>query len=201
VALADLYDFGGRFVKTGAAGFLHLLKPYRLGSGYLLVRKSEQAPNWASRVSLQHERDDFGLHRVQLDWRMLQIDRRTVIRAEEIIDQELRRLGLGALAPLPPSEIENWPANLEGGWHQIGTTRMHRDPRRGVVDADGKVHDVANLFIAGSSVFPTSGAAPPTLTIVAMALRLADHLKQVMRDQPRLDFGESEKIRAPARAM
>jgi choline dehydrogenase-like flavoprotein len=56
---------------------------------------------------------------------------------------------------------------------------MHEDPRQGVVDANCRLHGMSNLFIAGSSVFPTGGAAPPTLTIVALTLRLADHLKGV----------------------
>jgi choline dehydrogenase-like flavoprotein len=59
----------------------------------------------------------------------------------------------------------------------MGTTRMHADPRQGVVDADCRVHGVGNLFVAGSSVFPTGGSANPTLTIIALALRLADHLQ------------------------
>jgi choline dehydrogenase-like flavoprotein len=63
----------------------------------------------------------------------------------------------------------------------MGTTRMHPDPRRGVVDANGRVHGIANLYVAGSSVFPTSGSANPTLTIVALALRLADHLQEQLR--------------------
>ena len=69
---------------------------------------------------------------------------------------------------------------LEGGKHHMGTTRMHRDPRHGVVDADCRVHGLANLFVAGSSVFPTGGYVNPTLTLVALALRLADHLKVVL---------------------
>jgi choline dehydrogenase-like flavoprotein len=64
-------------------------------------------------------------------------------------------------------------------WHRMGTTRMHADPRDGVVDADCRVHGVSNLFVAGSSVFPTSGTAGPTLTIVALALRLARHLRRL----------------------
>jgi len=180
ISHGQLYEIVRRFDKVVAAAFLHLFRPNGLVSGFVLESKSEQAPNWGSRVRLQQERDAFGLNRVELDWRTLPIDRRTVIRAEEIIDQELRRLGIGELAPLQPGEIEGWPRNLEGGWHQIGTTRMSADPHRGVVDANGKVHDIANLFIAGSSVFPTCGAAPPTLTIVAMALRLAGHLNRVM---------------------
>jgi choline dehydrogenase-like flavoprotein len=66
---------------------------------------------------------------------------------------------------------------MAGGKHHIGTTRMHADPKQGVVDPDCRIHGLANLYVAGSSVFPTSGYANPTLTIVALALRLADHLK------------------------
>jgi choline dehydrogenase-like flavoprotein len=58
---------------------------------------------------------------------------------------------------------------------------MHQDPRRGVVDPRGRVHGLANLYLAGSSVFPTSGSAGPTLTLVALALRLADDLKEVLQ--------------------
>ncbi len=115
---------------------------------------------------------------------MLPIDRRTVVRAEAIIEEELRRLSIGRLAPLDQAESEGWPTNLEGGWHQIGTTRADNDPKRGVVDAQGRVHGMDNLFIAGSSTFPTAGAAPPTLTIVAMALRLAQHLRRRFGIEP-----------------
>jgi choline dehydrogenase-like flavoprotein len=58
---------------------------------------------------------------------------------------------------------------------------MHSDPRQGVVDPDSKVHDIDNLYVAGSSVFPTGGSANPTLTLVALTLRLADHLKVRLR--------------------
>jgi choline dehydrogenase-like flavoprotein len=75
---------------------------------------------------------------------------------------------------------ETPPSCLEGGWHHMGTTRMHRDSRKGVVDENCRVHDLANLFIAGPSVFPTGGYANPVLTIVALSARLADHIKRVM---------------------
>jgi choline dehydrogenase-like flavoprotein len=178
LSLREMLDIARRFDQVTIAAFLQLFQPDRMISGWVLESKSEQAPNPLSRVTLQRERDAFGLNRVQLDWRMLPIDRQTVLRGEEIVDQELRRLGLGRLAPVPPDELVGWPANLEGGWHQMGTTRMDDDPRRGVVDADCRVHGIANLFCAGSSVFPTGGAAPPTLTIVALALRLAERLKK-----------------------
>ena len=70
-----------------------------------------------------------------------------------------------------------WPDHLSGGWHHMGTTRMDQDPKQGVVDANCKLHGIASLFVAGPAVYPTGGAVNPTLTLVAMALRLSDHLK------------------------
>jgi choline dehydrogenase-like flavoprotein len=181
LSVRQVWDIAREFDKVTIAAVLQLLQPHRLISGYILESKGEQAPNAESRITLQRVRDPFGLNRVQVDWRMLPEDRRTTVRGEEIIGEELARLGIGALLPLPPSEEEEaWPDNLEGGWHQIGTTRMHDDPRQGVVDRDGLVHGMSNLFVAGSSVFPTGGVAPPTLTIVALALRLASHLKATL---------------------
>jgi choline dehydrogenase-like flavoprotein len=178
LSLREVFDIARQFDRVTLAAFLQYFQPDRFISGFVVESKSEQAPNRDSRVALDHARDAFGLNRVKLDWRMLPIDRRTVVRAETIIEEELRRLGIGTLAPLEPAEIEGWPVNLEGGWHQIGTTRTDDDPKRGVVDAQGRIHGMANLFVAGSSTFPTAGAAPPTLTIVAMALRLAEHLRR-----------------------
>jgi choline dehydrogenase-like flavoprotein len=74
-----------------------------------------------------------------------------------------------------------WPNILSGGWHHMGTARMHEDPKQGVVDANCKVHGLANLSVAGGAVYPTGGAVNPTLTVVAVALRLSDHLKTVLR--------------------
>ena len=111
-------------------------------------------------------------------------DRRFGINApavvSEIIDGEVRRLGIGKLAPLGDATRDGGPAGFVGGWHQIGTTRAHQDPKQGVVDGQCKVHGVANLYIAGASVFPTSGAVSPTPTILALALRLADHLAPML---------------------
>ena len=75
------------------------------------------------------------------------------------------------------SRNDQWPPALRGGAHHMGTTRMADDPTHGVVDAHCRVHGIENLFVAGSSVFPTGGSANPTLTLVALALRLSDHLK------------------------
>jgi choline dehydrogenase-like flavoprotein len=86
-------------------------------------------------------------------------------------------MGLGKISDETTTREDGWHASMSGGKHHMGTTRMHADPRCGVVDPDCRVHGISNLFIAGSSVFPTTGYANPTLTIVALALRLADYLK------------------------
>jgi choline dehydrogenase-like flavoprotein len=73
----------------------------------------------------------------------------------------------------------SWPDFTGGGWHHMGTTRMSNDPASGVVDKNCKVHGLANLYIAGSSCFTTAGAANPTLSLVALSLRLAAHLREL----------------------
>ncbi len=136
----------------------------------------DQAPNPDSRVTLGTERDEFGMPRPNLDWRLSPIDRESVDRALQVLGQELGRTGIGRLRVRLP-EGEGWPSDLEGGYHHMGTTRMSADPKRGVVDADCRVHGVSNLYVAGSSTFTTGGSATPTLTLIALALRLADHLR------------------------
>jgi choline dehydrogenase-like flavoprotein len=143
-----------------------------------LLNSCEQAPNPASRVRLGEERDALGLPRVQLEWRLSPSDLHSLRRGHELLARELGRAGAGRLQlMLGPGDMD-WPADLGGGGHHMGTTRMHEDPRQGVVDASCRVHGVANLWVAGSAVFATSGSADPTLAIVALAIRLADHLKQ-----------------------
>ena len=143
-----------------------------------LLNTCEQAPNPASRVRLVEERDALGLPRVQLEWRLSPSDLHGLRRGHELLARELGRAGIGRLQLMFGPDDMDWPADLGGSGHQMGTTRMHSDPRQGVVDASCRVHGVANLYVAGSSVFPTCGAADPTLTIVALAIRLADHLKR-----------------------
>jgi choline dehydrogenase-like flavoprotein len=96
-----------------------------------------------------------------------------------LVAAEFGRLDVGRirLNKLLLEDDARWSDNLSWFGHHMGTTRMSETPRTGVVDADCRVHGLANLYIAGSSVFPTSGYANPTLTILALSLRLADHLK------------------------
>jgi choline dehydrogenase-like flavoprotein len=146
--------------------------------GFALNHMSEQAPNPDSRVVLSEEKDALGQRRVNVDWRLTTTDIWTIRRAQQIIDEELRLAGLGRLHI--EMHDESVPSDITGGWHHMGTTRMHTDPKKGVVDANSKVHGIANLFIAGPSVFPTCGYANPVLTTVALAARLGDHVKKCM---------------------
>ena len=149
---------------------------------FRLDHMAEQVPNPASRVRLSPERDPLGVPRVRLEWRLTPQDMQSMVRSQELLDGELRRSGVGSL--LIELDEERPPSGLTGGWHQMGTTRMHPDPRRGVVDENGRVHGMGNLYVAGSSVFPTGGYANPTLTICALAMRLADHLEETLTSRP-----------------
>lgn len=133
----------------------------------------EATPNRDSRVSLARDRDELGVPRVQVDWRLNASDRRGLERLHEVMRAEFARQGVGHVVEDLTVDSAGWPVSMSSGMHHMGTTRMHDDPTRGVVDANCRVHGVANLYIAGSSVFPTGGVANPTLTIVALALRLA----------------------------
>ena len=131
----------------------------------------EQAPNPANRVMLGFERDPLGARCLELHWRWSESDNSRALRARARIGQELVKSGLGTF------ELKDASPKSSDSSHHMGTTRMHDDARQGVVDADCRVHGVANLFIASSAVFPTGGFANPTLTIVALGIRLADHLR------------------------
>ena len=147
---------------------------------YELYNRTEPSPNPDSRVTLSDKLDALGQRRTQLDWRLNELDKYSIRRTQEIIAEELGASGLGRFKVDLSEKRAPWPANLGGGFHHMGTTRMHRLPSQGVVDPDCRVHGMANLYIAGSSVFPTAGCANPMLTSTALTLRLADFLKGEM---------------------
>ena len=131
----------------------------------------------ASRVTLLDSVDAFGLRRAKLDWRLPRDFEIKMRRAHEIVGEELGRTGLARMR-LESSGTGHDPMDDVGhGHHQMGTTRMNNDPRQGVVDEHCRVHNLNNLFVAGSSVFPSYACDDPTMTIVALALKLSDHLK------------------------
>jgi choline dehydrogenase-like flavoprotein len=144
-----------------------------------LLTQQEQIPNPRSRVTLSGETDALGVPRVALDWKLTEQDRRSIRQFYEVLGQEMGRSGIGRVKILDwlRGDKSSWPDFLSGMWHHMGTTRMHKDPTRGVVDPNCRVHGLGNLYVAGSAVFPTSGVANPTLTLIALTLRLSDHLE------------------------
>ena len=153
---------------------------------YSLDIHAEQAPNAESRITLGTETDRFGMPRVRVDWQYLAIDLDGVERALQALAADLEASGIGTLSFDAQSLATDLLRDGAFGGHHIGTTRMADAPADGVVDRNCRVHGVENLFIAGSSVFPTSGQANPTLTILALALRLAAHLGDLAAVPPRV---------------
>lgn len=137
--------------------------------------RTEQRPNDASRITLGSERDATGLRRLKIDWRPTPDDDRTGQRLVEIFGAELGRAGIGRVEVAPRGRPFG-EIPIEIGCHPLGTARLSEDPASGVADGDLRSHDVENLHICSSAVFPTGGHANPTLTIVALAHRLAAHL-------------------------
>jgi choline dehydrogenase-like flavoprotein len=134
-----------------------------------------------NRVMLSDERDRLGRRRVRIEWRIGEADVENMRRVTSLFDQALRHAGVGHLERAFPDAPAAWRQALEAGKHHMGTTRMHVASGHGVVDENSRVHGTSNLFVTGSSVFPSGGYANPTLTIVALAARLGDHLKQMGR--------------------
>ncbi len=138
----------------------------------------EQAPDPHNRVMLSSQRDRLGQNQVEIHWKLNPIDIQNAVRVQEIWAEEFDKAGLGELQFA--RDRENWRFENLAMHHPLGATRMHNDPRQGVVNANCKVHGISNLFITGSSVFPTAGYSNPTLTIIALSLRLADHIKTLI---------------------
>lgn len=131
----------------------------------------EQTPNPDSRLTLTSEKDRFGMPRVRLHWNVLDTDKRSHRIFGDLLADDLLRKGMAVrTGPIRVSD-EILYSN-----HQLGTTRMSRNPRDGVVDDNCRVHGIGNLYIAGGSVFPTVSWANPTVTVLALTLRLAQHL-------------------------
>jgi choline dehydrogenase-like flavoprotein len=166
--------------QVAALGYAYVTEPR--GNRRVLAARSlsEQAPNYDSRVRLSTHHDGLGRQQVQLDWRLTELDFCSVERFHQILTSAVATAGVGEFRSSLDRDGE-WRKRVTGGRHHMGTTRMSYSPATGVVDAHCRVFGVDNLYIAGSSVFPTVGYANPTLTIVALALRLAEHLRTVQR--------------------
>lgn len=170
---ADLYKIlRDRFIKKPKKpGFL----VQNSGGKYALHYHAEQVPHAESRITLGSEVDAFGVPRAVIDLQFQEQDVDSVLKSHEVLDAALRANKLGRLEYWAGTEKRRekvW-AHAADGYHQVGTTRMGEDPVTSVVDSDLRVHGVGNLYVASSSVFPTTGQANSTFLAVAFAVRLA----------------------------
>lgn len=173
-------------VLADIPGVIRYVEDRKLGTGliparaYRLQHRTEQSPNGLSRVTLSAQRDRLGSPGAKLEWRLSELDYKTMTTGQTLVAKEFTRLGLGSfrLAEMTPALID---ASVQGHNHHAGTTKMADAARDGVVDRHCKVHGTDNLYVAGSSVFPTIGYAGPTMMLMALALRLGDHLTQARR--------------------
>jgi choline dehydrogenase-like flavoprotein len=150
---------------------------------YYLHYDSEQSPNYHSRVSLGDKRDAFGIKRLYVDWRFSDFDVDSAIRSVKLLNASFIESEVGRLK----IEYESLPSIIRNqvhvGSHHLGMTRMGATPAQGVVDTNCRVFGINNLYVSSSSVFPTSSFANPTLTIVALAIRLGDYLTSLLRNK------------------
>ena len=165
----------------------------KMHQSFQMIMRLEQAPNPLSRVTLCNEKDELGVPRAALHWAFTSLEKKSIRKIYEIIGQQAGITGIGRVKlmdELLDEKDESLPATTSGGWHHMGTTRMSDDPKNGVVNADCRIHGIQNLYIAGSSCFPTGSGVNPTYTIVALSIRLADHLKEVLKENKRLSNGQ-----------
>lgn len=159
-------------------GWAPLKNKSELFTMFELFSLVEQAPDPSNYITLGNQLDPNGQPKVEIHWKFSSLDKDNVVRSREVMRNEFTKSGLGTLQFT--QELFTSPSSV----HPIGSTRMSDDPKYGVVDANLKVHSMNNLYLASSSVFPTGGYANPTLTVVALACRLADHIKAQAQSVP-----------------
>lgn len=173
----DLFRLGYRFYIKKRSG------TSKQGLIYIGAQ-AEVSPNPDSRITLSEVRDRLGMRRIKLDWRVGELERRTLCEYIRTVASEFERLGLGKFDLNQVAFLNDpvaWFPMAHDSAHHMGTTRMHESPKLGVVNADCQVHGVDNLYIGSSSVFPTGARSNPTLTILALCLRIADRLKRILK--------------------
>ncbi|HEX5142000.1 MAG TPA: GMC family oxidoreductase [Dehalococcoidia bacterium] len=186
---------GARFLATDALRLGFLDDVLRKSGGWSTIRhkarvldridvieQTEIAPRPENRLTLGTESDHFGVRRARVEMRWSEADVESVRSAQAIIKDQFESRGIGRFEPAW-GEYDRPLLLYEGGAHHMaGTTRMNPSPKYGAVDSDSRLHECPNIYVAGASVFPTAGYANPTMTILALALRLADHLKRLKHE-------------------
>lgn len=158
----------------------HATKVGHRGTVYSVMNHMEQVPRPENRVELSQKKDRLGMPQLRTIWRVSDHEKDSLRRLHELLESGFKAHGLGQTEGLLNSLTTSWPIVGDSA-HHLGTTRMHSDPHKGVTDPNCRVHSCENLFVLGGSVFPTSCHANPTLTIMALAIRLAAHLKNLTK--------------------
>ena len=155
-------------------------KHFPKDAGYFLIANCETEPSRGSCIKLSKEQDVLGMPKAEVNWEISDMSKKTLLRFYQNVSKELSRLEIAEVKIRPElyESSDEWKSRCYSLYHHIGATRMSTDPKTGVVNADCRVHDIKNLYVAGTSVFPTGGSANPTFTAMALALRLADKIKQ-----------------------
>lgn len=185
-AFIDIWTANREEREKNMANFDKKSKPEdhkKMYSSFQLFTRIEQAPNPDSRITLETEKDELGMPRATLHWVLTPLEKRSIRTIYELIGQQAGITDKGRVRLMHYLWDEHdysWPEFTGGGWHHMGTTRMGTDPKKSVTDPDCKVHGIGNLYVAGSSNYVTAGAPNPTLTLIALSIRLSDHLKEKM---------------------
>ena len=173
----------------------HLLKQNTLNTSFLfeehikndvktidLTPLTEQSVNKLSRISLDKDTDELGMRKIKFNWNLTTLDKSSIFKNLKLFGEEMARLGYGRLKmnKIYSEFIDGWGSNTGGGAHHMCTTKMSDNIKKGVVDSNCKLFKTSNFFIAGSSVFPSGGSVNPTLSIVALSIRLSKHLKKLL---------------------
>lgn len=164
--------------------FDSLYNPDQGNRDFFLETILEPTPNRDSRVTLSDARDRLGMPVLRLDWRLADEDRDHFVRTVGLVRESMEQAGVAVFEESMEEAAARWPSEVNWCWHHMGTTRMHQDPRQGVVDANCRVHGIDNLYVAGSSIYPTPSCDIPTITIVALAVRLSERLRHVLSAAP-----------------
>jgi choline dehydrogenase-like flavoprotein len=168
--------------RFAASALKRVLKGDRPGTVFSVLNHMEQIPKPESRLDLSERKDGFGVNQLRIDWRIDPEEKASLCRLHEVLRDRLAAQGAGRLESRLDALADDWPIAQDSA-HHMGTTRMHSDPKRGVTDPHGRVHGLRNLYIGGNSVLPASGHANPTLTVIALGIRLAAHLEHLWTDR------------------
>ncbi|MCR8924111.1 GMC family oxidoreductase [Dasania sp. GY-MA-18] len=147
-------------------------------AGFQMPMMMEQTPHRDNRIRLGSKKDKMGISKLKIDWELKESDKAMVWKTLELAANEIGALDIGRMRLLYERASRIWGDQLGFSQHHMGTTRMAENPDNGVVDKYHRVFGTNNLFMGGSSVFSTGGHVAPTLTIVAMTIRLADYIKR-----------------------